>query len=280
MATYKVVDADRLDADLKAVADSIRAKGGTAENLSFPADFISAVGNIETSGGAKEEQEKTVEIIENGTTEVVADAGKTMSKVTVNTNVAFEGDIGKPYIDTSKMTNFDAFCKSDRLKDQIGYLDTSNGTAFGNMFASCTFTTHPPIDTSKGRYFQQMYVNCNLLRRIPHFDTANGENFNGTFQNCYYLETVSITTAKSNFSTNTFQNCTALKNITIGEGWNVNLYLHYSNNLTVESLHGIIENLADLTGQTAKTFQIGATNLAKIDAEHLTMLQNKNWNYS
>jgi hypothetical protein len=42
----------------------------------------------------------------------------------------------------------------------------------------------------------------------------------------------------------------------------------------------MIENLADLTGQTAKTFQIGATNLAKIDEEHMAMLNNKNWNYS
>ena len=89
MATYKAVDADKLDTDLKAIADSIRAKGGTTENLNFPADFVSAVGNIETGGGAKEEQEKTIEITANGTTEVVADEGKSMSKVTVNTNVAF-----------------------------------------------------------------------------------------------------------------------------------------------------------------------------------------------
>jgi hypothetical protein len=42
----------------------------------------------------------------------------------------------------------------------------------------------------------------------------------------------------------------------------------------------MIENLADLTGQTAKTFQVGETNLAKIDEEHLAMLTAKNWSYS
>ena len=72
-------------------------------------------------------------------------------------------------------------------------------------------------------------------------------------------------------------NCT---NLTIGEGWAVSIYLNYSNNLSVESLHGMIENLADLTGKTAKTFKVGATNLAKIDEEHIAMLQAKNWNYS
>ena len=41
----------------------------------------------------------------------------------------------------------------------------------------------------------------------------------------------------------------------------------------------MIENLADLTGKTAKMFQIGTTNIAKIDEAHLQMLEDKNWNY-
>ena len=266
----------------QASQDSIKLqeKTITENGEHFTDEGFTGMSKVTVAVPIKEEQEKTVEITKNGTTEVVADEGKSMSKVTVNTNVAFEGDIGKPFIDTSKITNFDSFCKSDRLGAQIGYLDTSNGTAFGNMFASCTFETHLPINTSKGQYFQQMYMYCSKLKTIHHFDTVNGENFSSTFQSCGSLETVSITTAKKNLSTNTFQGCNKLKNLTIGEGWAVNIYLHYSNELTVESLHGMIENLADLTGQTAKTFQIGATNLAKIDAEHLTMLQNKNWNYS
>lgn len=305
MATYKVVDADKLDTDLKTVADSIRAKGGTTENLDFPADFVSAVENIETVGGAKEEQEKSVEITENGTVEVVPDEGKTLSKVTANVNVAFEGDIGKPYIDTSKITDFRYFASHNKLNDYLDMLDTSkaenfsymfyscgllevippldtsNGTNFYYMFSGCaTLTTIPPIDTGNGTNFGNMFYNCVSLTEIPLLDISSGTSFNQTFYSCSKLETLSLTVAKSNLASNTFQNCTALKNLTIGEGWNVNIYLHYSNNLTVESLHGMIENLADLTGQTAKTFQIGATNLAKIDAEHLTMLQNKNWNYS
>jgi hypothetical protein len=71
-----------------------------------------------------------------------------------------------------------------------------------------------------------------------------------------------------------------LTNLTIGEGWAYSIYLYNSNNLSVESLHGMIENLADLTGKTAKKFQVGETNLAKIDEEHIAMLQAKNWTYS
>lgn len=253
----------------------------------------------------KEEQEKTVEITKNGTTEVVADEGKSMSKVTVNTNVAFEGDIGKPYIDTSKITDFTYFASYNKLNDYLNYLDTSNGTDFSYMFQSCgilktipllntsngtnfyymfsgcaNLTTIPPIDTGNGKSFANMFYNCVVLTEIPLLDISSGTGFNQMFYSCSKLETLSLTTAKSNLSSNTFQGCTALKNLTIGEGWNVNIYLHYSNNLTVESLHGMIENLADLTGKTSKKFQIGATNLAKIDEAHIQMLNDKNWNYS
>ena len=53
MANYKVVDADRLDADLASVADSIRAKAGTADQMAFPDGFKSAVEGIQ-AGGAVE----------------------------------------------------------------------------------------------------------------------------------------------------------------------------------------------------------------------------------
>lgn len=39
-------------ADLKAIADAIRAKGGTEDALSFPADFVSAVEAIQADGGS------------------------------------------------------------------------------------------------------------------------------------------------------------------------------------------------------------------------------------
>lgn len=53
MATYKLVNADQLNADLKAVADSIRAKTGEAGSLSFPAGFCSSIEGITGGGGAE-----------------------------------------------------------------------------------------------------------------------------------------------------------------------------------------------------------------------------------
>ena len=53
MANYKVVDADQLDADLASVADSIRAKAGTTDQMAFPDGFKSAVEGIQTGGSEK-----------------------------------------------------------------------------------------------------------------------------------------------------------------------------------------------------------------------------------
>lgn len=46
MATYKVIDAEKLDNDLKSVADSIRAKSGITEVMNFPDGFNSAIAGI------------------------------------------------------------------------------------------------------------------------------------------------------------------------------------------------------------------------------------------
>lgn len=51
MADYKVVDAEQLDADLKVVADAIREKGGTSEQLEFPNGMADAVRNLVSALG-------------------------------------------------------------------------------------------------------------------------------------------------------------------------------------------------------------------------------------
>ena len=73
------------DADLKKVADAIRAKGGTTAPLVFPDGFSAAVGAIST---APVLQEKAVTITANGTSSIVPDEGKDgLSKVDVTVNV-------------------------------------------------------------------------------------------------------------------------------------------------------------------------------------------------
>ena len=51
MAYDKVVDSSVLDAGLKQVADAIREKGGTSDNLVFPTGMAAAVSAIQAGGG-------------------------------------------------------------------------------------------------------------------------------------------------------------------------------------------------------------------------------------
>lgn len=76
MAEYKVSGAN-----LTSVADAIRTKGGTSAALSFPAGFVSAIGNIPTGGGSTLIT-KTITV--NGTYDAQDDDADGYSEVTVN----------------------------------------------------------------------------------------------------------------------------------------------------------------------------------------------------
>lgn len=52
MAFDKVVDSSVLNAGLKTIADAIREKGGTSDNLAFPDGMAEAIAAIEAGGGA------------------------------------------------------------------------------------------------------------------------------------------------------------------------------------------------------------------------------------
>lgn len=48
MATEKAIDSTQLEANLKKIADAIRAKGGTKESLTFPEGFKTAINSLIT----------------------------------------------------------------------------------------------------------------------------------------------------------------------------------------------------------------------------------------
>ncbi len=79
MANEKFVDGAQLDADMTALADAIRAKGGTSAPLAWPNGFVSAVGAI--SGGGTLVGKA---ITENGTYAAADDNADGYSTVTVN----------------------------------------------------------------------------------------------------------------------------------------------------------------------------------------------------
>lgn len=53
MAIDKAIDSVKLESDLTSIADAIRSKGGTSDELAFPAGFVSAIGAISAGGSVK-----------------------------------------------------------------------------------------------------------------------------------------------------------------------------------------------------------------------------------
>lgn len=75
MAVDKLVDSTQLDSDLTSVANAIRTKGGTSAQLSFPAGFVQAIGDIPNSYTATDEGK----VVQNG-----ALASQTSRSITEN----------------------------------------------------------------------------------------------------------------------------------------------------------------------------------------------------
>lgn len=97
------------------------------------------------------------------------------------------------------------------------------------------------------------------------------------FIGCTALKTLHLPSTLTNVETSAFSGCTNLTDVTVGEEFSASLNLSASTKFTAETLHAIIENLADLTGKDSQTLTLGTSNIAKLDDEHKTMLANKNW---
>ena len=92
-----------------------------------------------------------------------------------------------------------------------------------------------------------------------------------TFDN---VDCTNITTLPSLSNASKLKHLSGLRNI------NANFTLTKAMSLTKESLLEIINNLIDLTGQTAKTLTLGKYNLPKLTTEELAIATNKNWTVS
>lgn len=69
-----------------------------------------------------------------------------------------------------------------------------------------------------------------------------------------------------------------LELITVGEGWRHSLDLQHSSLISMETVDNIIDNLADLTGQTAQNIIFHSNITYKLTDEQLLKIINKNWN--
>lgn len=99
-----------------------------------------------------------------------------------------------------------------------------------------------------------------------------------TLSSWYALEELTIPESVKTLSVGSLY---GLRRINIPYNFNLSgLSLNTSYYLEHDSIVNMLENLADLTGSTAKTLSIGSTNLAKLTDEEKAIATNKNWTLS
>ena len=118
---------------------------------------------------------------------------------------------------------------------------------------------------------------CTALTDGGVFGGTSCTGGNYAYQYCMAMEKIHIAEPCTVTAT-TFNKCSALRHVTVDRGFTGSLYLHHSTRFSSEALHAIIENYADCTGLNV-VFQVGDTNLEKIDEAHKSMLTRKGIEY-
>lgn len=239
MADYKVVDSAQLDADLKVVADAIREKGGTTEQLSFPQGMKQAVEAIQSGGGSGEEfvGVKYSNFDENGLPQVV-DVSSLQEPPFVNPKYnmfyrffqVVNGNLGNGWY--VKMTDV--------------YLPNWVIVFSQEMFANCASLKNVYGDFSRVNTISpNAFQNCTSLKNIPYL--PNLTEIGASFNKCTGLEKVCIYNKLNSFHASAFINCTNIKDIYVpwAEGevanspWGAsNATIHY--NTTYDENHNPI----------------------------------------
>ena len=183
-------------------------------------------------GSQVQSQEKTVEITENGTTEVVPDSGFSLSKVTVNTNVESSGSATKwtGHADAEGLkaigwTDEDvAYYQANGVNwneedDEYHKVTDDNKALYGVLTADNISTYKdrivylPKIDTS-GISIDSLFMNCKSLISIPLLDTSAAITVANAFRDCHSLVCIPplvFTSARA--AGNCFYNCYSLTHI-------------------------------------------------------------------
>lgn len=163
----------------------------------------------------------------------------------------------KPYIDTSKITDFRYFNQEGKRDFILPYLDTSKGT---NFFCFCNGAKElvtVDIDFSKAIQCTQAFNNCSALETVE------------------YLDFSSLAYASTGLSS-MFTGCTALKNVTMKPNHlRANISFSACSLLTDKSIQSIIDGLGTNVG--ARQLTLHADIKAKLTATQKLTITEKGW---
>lgn len=178
-----------------------------------------------------------------------------------------------------------------------------NTNYFCYSIANVRVATFPELVEMKGQYFFATTSKMNYLRLIdmPKLEKYSGDYFriNGDTECTINVPNLMDCSKGLIYSYNTAQTTiklgnqrgviikilsgattTSIVNITIEKGFATSLDLTGCNGLEHDVLLGIINNLADLTGETSLNLIMGSTLLEKLTDEDKAIATSKNWTLS
>lgn len=191
MATY-LADADKSGMFVQFNGTSTTYVNGEVYRIMDSGDTTQYVPTTDI----KVEQEKSITITENGSTSVIPDTGKTLSKVNITTNVPQSGNVTKGLV-------FSEY-------DKDGYPNKAEivgMTSIPNAYCSHLFSNDYLVD---GGEFAKKITSI----KIPNSVTNIGE---GAFQYCNSLTSIKIPNSVTSIGEGAFHNCSMLTILTIPE---------------------------------------------------------------
>lgn len=235
-------------------------------------------------------QEKSVDITENGTTEVVADAGFTgLSKVVVNTNVASSGG-GSGWTGHADAEGLKAIGWTDEdiayyqehgvnwnaEDDEYHKVSAYDKEAYANniyfvkdnsveyffkreisgypqkIYESCPRAVACPSLTITASSLPYVFQQCHNLRSVGVLDCSFVNEMNSTFSTCYNIKSLVLRNTENVTKFNsTFNNCESLEKVELNVGSKcTSLYAFYGCRSLVE-----VKGEIDFLSVTVATFE-------------------------
>lgn len=204
------------------------------------------------------------------------------------------------YDDTKNVTHMEQMFANQRFLTSVPLLNTGNVTSMNSMFAGAK-TSAPPFnnggapplfDTSNVRDIRYMFdapgaqssptTRANNMTALPLYDFSSVTMCAYFLRGCRSLHSVpalnfsSLPVSSVELAYEDWAQYSGIREIHIVD-IHYNFNISFTNSFTREAIVEIIGNLRDLTGSTAKTLTMGATNMAKLTTDDIAVATAKNW---
>ncbi len=214
---------------------NLSLKGVEIPETATTYDIMSKIAEVSGGGGAeipaKEEQEKTITITENGTTEILPDTGKALSKVTVVTDVPI--GVSENYAEV-----FNSLYSASFINGTMDRIDFYIGNPFGNHVG--------------------FLRNTRNLKYVKGINTSNSTDIRLMFSGSA-IETIEepLDISKVTNTTNTFACDNLIEIRFVPETIKISIDFSRCAKLSAQSVQSIIDGLATVT--TAQTLKLNST---------------------